>query len=220
MRVQDNVSQVREEIAAACQAAGRRPDEIHLIAVTKSQGPVALGDLAAAGILDYGENRIDHLAAMARGAPQGARFHHIGRIQSRQLPEIARLSACVHGLGEADHAQRLARACAPLGRRMPVFLQVNASGEASKSGCAPSGLPALLDAVRPLPELELLGLMTMAPPIPEGGDADAARRAFATLRELAQRHGLTRLSMGMSGDFTLAISEGATDVRIGSRLFQ
>lgn len=220
MPVRENVAAVRDAIAAACHSAGRDPAEVRLIAVTKSQEPGVLGDLAAAGCMDFGENRIEHLATMAASAPQGARFHHIGRIQSRQIPDIARLSACVHGLSDADHAMRLGRACAALGKRMPVFIQVNASGEASKSGCEPSELPALLDAVRTVADLHVLGLMTMAPPIPEGGDVAPIRQTFASLRELAQRHGLSRLSMGMSGDFPLAIAEGATDVRVGSRLFE
>ena len=102
---------------------------------------------------------------------------------------------------------------------MPVFVQVNTSGETSKSGCEPVALPALLDALRTVSGLTILGLMTMAPPMPEGGDTALVRHAFARLRALAHQHGLTRLSMGMSGDFALAIAEGATDLRIGSRLF-
>ena len=220
MTVRENVEAVRHEIADACCAAGRSLNEIRVIAVTKSQSPASLVELAAVGMTEYGENRIDHLAEMAAAAPPEARFHHIGRIQSRQIADIARLSACVHGLGEIDHARRLDRACAELHTRMPVFVQVNVSGEISKAGCAPEQLSGLLDAILPLPALEVLGLMTMAAPLLEGGDVEAPRRAFAALRELARRHGLVRLSMGMSGDFAVAIREGATDVRIGSRLFQ
>jgi len=223
MPVRENIEAVRREIADACRAAGRSPSEIRLIAVTKSQGTESLTELAAAGVFDYGENRLDHLATMAASVPAGARFHHIGRIQSRQISDIARLSACVHGLAELDHARRLDRACAALRTRMPVFVQVNTSGETSKAGCAPEQLPGLLDALRPLPALDIVGLMTMAPALSEGGNVDddeAPRRAFAALRELARHHALPRLSMGMSGDFPVAIREGATDVRIGSRLFR
>ena len=220
MSIAHHVARVREEIATACHAARRSLSEIRLIAVTKAQPPAVLAELAAVGLHEYGENRIEHLAELAGTAPSEAHFHHIGRIQSRQIPDLARLASCVHGLADADHAVRLARACAAGGKRMPVFLQVNTSGEASKAGCEPADLPALLDSVRGLSGLTLLGLMTMAPPLSqEGGDDTLVRRAFARLRELAHQHDLTRLSMGMSGDFALAIAEGATDLRIGSRLF-
>jgi PLP dependent protein len=219
MQIRASLASVRAEITAACRGCGRNPDEIRLIAVTKSQSRDVLPDLAEAGVRDFGENRVDHLEIMAAGAPADARFHHIGRIQSRQIPDIARLAACVHGLCQLDHAQRLAQACAAVGKRMPVFIQVNASGEASKSGIEPGALPVLLDALRSLADLDVLGLMTMAPLL-EGGDEAIVRRCFARLRDLAHGHGLKRLSMGMSGDFSLAIAEGATDVRIGSRLFQ
>lgn len=212
-----NVEQVRAEIAAACTAVGRDPDSVRLIAVTKSVGSEALPALAREGVYDYGENRIDHLATMAAGAPDGARFHHIGRIQSRQIPDIVAHAACIHGLAQADHAQLLARACTD--RRLPVFLQVNVSGEASKAGVTAAMLAPLLDTVRALPTLEAVGLMTMAPPAGEGVDDDAIKACFSGLRDLARTHGLSRLSMGMSGDFALAIRAGATDVRIGARLF-
>jgi hypothetical protein len=175
--------------------------------------------LAEQGVLDFGENRVDHLATMASAAPRGARFHHIGRIQSRQIPEIVAHAACVHGLAQADHALRLGAAAAAANRRLPVFLQVNVSGEASKAGVEPAQLAPLLTTVRTLPMLEAIGLMTMAPPHGEGVDEAEILACFERLRDLARAHGLPRLSMGMSGDFALAIRAGATDLRIGSRLF-
>ena len=212
-----NVAEVRAEIAAACAGAGRDPSSIRLIAVTKSVGPEVLPVLAGEGVHDFGENRVDHLALMAAAAPGGARFHHIGRIQSRQIADIAAHASCVHGLAQADHARQLAKACPE--RRLPVFIQVNVSGEPSKAGVTAAELGPLLATVRSLPTLEAVGLMTMAPPIGEGVDEAAIVACFAGLRELARGHGLARLSMGMSGDFALAIRAGATDVRIGSRLF-
>jgi len=212
-----NVDVVRAEIAAACVAAGRDPASVRLIAVTKSVGPETLPALAAEGVVDYGENRIDHLVTMAAAAPPGARFHHLGRIQGRQIPDIVAHAACLHGLAQIDHARRLAQACGE--RRLPVFLQVNVSGEASKAGVEPDALGPLLDAVRALPALDAIGVMTMAPPAGEGVDDAAILACFSRLRDLARSHGLPRLSMGMSADFALAIRAGATDVRIGSRLF-
>lgn len=214
-RIAANVANVRREIAAACARAGRDTAGVRLIAVTKSQGPEVLAPLAAAGVRDVGENRIEHhevLHAAANGLDLA--FHAIGRVQGRQLAKLAPLSACLHSLCELDHVGRLARACA--GRRFPVFLQVNASGEAAKAGVAPEALTDLLAAVRAESSLESVGLMTMAP---EGAAETDLRRCFRRLRDLAETHGLPRLSMGMSQDFSVAIEEGATEVRIGTRLF-
>ena len=211
-----NVAAVRGKIAAACTAAGRDPATVRLIAVTKSQGPEVLAALAAAGIADFGENRVEHLAEMLPHAPAGARFHAIGRVQGRQLAGVAADCAVLHSLCASDHVPRLARACAARGRRLPVFIQVNAAGEASKAGLAPAAVAAFLAAVRAEPALDPVGLMTMAP---EGVAEGVIRAAFATLRDLAAGLGLARLSMGMSQDFPLAIAEGATDIRVGTRLF-
>lgn len=215
-RIAANVAAVRSGIAAACARAGRDPATVRLIAVTKAQGPEVLAPLAAAGVRDVGENRIEHHEAM-RTAAVGLdlAFHAIGRVQGRQLAKLAPLSACLHSLCEIDHVARLARACA--GRRFPVFLQVNASGEEAKAGVAPEALPDLLAAVRTeAASLEPVGLMTMAP---EGAPEADLRTCFRRLRALAETHGLPRLSMGMSQDFITAIEEGSTDIRIGTRLF-
>ncbi len=210
---------VRADIAAAAERVGRDPAAIRLIAVTKSQGPDVLSALAACGLHVYGENRIDHLATMAAAAPAGSRFHHIGRIQSRQIPAIVAHAEAVHGLCDPHHAQRLDRAAAEAGRRLEVFCQVNTSGESSKAGIEPADLPALLTGLKACTQLDTVGLMTMAPVLGTPADAEQVRACFHRLRDLAQQHGLARLSMGMSGDLDLAIAEGATDVRIGTRLF-
>ena len=214
------VAAVRAEIAAACLRVGRDPTGVRLIAVTKSQGPEVLAPLAAAGIRDVGENRLEHHELMYQAATGlGLAFHAIGRVQGRQLAKLAPLSTALHSLAEPDHVARLGRACSHLaggGRRLQVFLQVNTSGEAAKAGISPEALPDLVRAARAETGLELVGLMTMAP---EGADDNVIRTTFSALRRLAQVHGLPRLSMGMSQDFTLAIEAGATDVRIGTRLF-
>ena len=214
------VAAVRAEIAAACQRVGRDPAEVRLIAVTKSQGPEVLAPLAAAGIRDVGENRLEHHELMFQAAAGlGLAFHAIGRVQGRQLAKLVPLSTALHSLAEPDHVARLGRACSHLeteGRKLQVFLQVNTSGEAAKAGISPGALPELLHATRAEAGLEVVGLMTMAP---EGVDNGVIRATFAALRRLAQEHNLPRLSMGMSQDFGIAIEEGATDVRIGTRLF-
>lgn len=215
-RIAGNVAAVRAEIAAACTRAGRDFAGVRLIAVTKSQGPAVLPALAAAGITDIGENRADHQALMRAALPPGIRVHAIGRVQGRQFAELVPISDALHSLASLDHVPRLVRACAGRGTPFPVFLQVNASGEAAKAGLAPKELPRLLAAVQAESALDPVGLMTMAE---EDMDEAALRRCFRTLRALAQEHGLARLSMGMSQDFPIAIEEGATDIRVGTRLF-
>lgn len=218
-RIAANVAAVRQEIAAACAVAGREPASVTVIAVTKTQGPEILPALREAGIRDFGENRIEHLHEMVTHAQPGDRWHYIGRVQSRQLAKLAPLVHALHSLCDPDHVERLARSCIQSGLRLPVYLQVNTSGEAAKAGLAPEGLPALLAAVRAQPALEALGLMTMAPDQEAHADAAAVRACFARLRALAVANGLPGLSMGMSGDFAIAVAEGATVVRVGSRLF-
>jgi pyridoxal phosphate enzyme (YggS family) len=218
--IRDNVAAVRAEIAAACARARRDPATVRLIAVTKSQGPEVLPALIAEGVRDFGENRVEHLAEMAASAPTGAVFHHIGRLQSRQLPEVAAHAASVHGLCEESHLDKLSRLGQQAGRRLQAFAQVNTSGEAAKAGLAPEALPAFIVKANAATGVELVGLMTMAPEIATGhADPAMVRRCFARLAELARAHDMQRLSMGMSQDFTIAIEEGATDVRVGTRLF-
>jgi pyridoxal phosphate enzyme (YggS family) len=214
-----NIRAVRDLIAKACQRRGRSPDQVRLIAVTKEQEPGVMNELAKAGVLDFGENRLDHLETMRLYAKPGAQFHAIGRIQSRQVPMLASFADCIHSLCEVHHIQQLNGECKKRNRRLPVFLQINVSGEASKAGVAPAELPKLLEAIRAAPALTAVGLMTMAPALATGVGADVIRKCFSDLRELAHRCHLPRLSMGMSDDFEIAVEEGATDLRIGRRLF-
>ena len=214
-RIAQQVAAVRAEIADACQRCGRDPASITLIAVTKSQGPEVLSALRACGIHDFGENRVDHLEEMRRaGGLVGDRWHFIGRVQGRQLPAIAPVVSALHSLHDPGHLDRLDRACQAAGVRLPVFLQVNTSGEASKAGMQPSELDPALSVARSRPGIEV-----MAPECGVHGSPEIVRSAFAGLRLLAAERSLPRLSMGMSGDFAIAIEEGATDVRVGSRLF-
>jgi pyridoxal phosphate enzyme (YggS family) len=221
-RIAANLAEVREHITTVCRQHDRDPQGVRLIAVTKEQQPEVLAPLAATGAIDFGENRVDHLEIMHASAPAGTRFHFIGRVQGRQLAKLAPFSVAIHSLCDADHIERLGRACVALGKQIETFLQVNVADDAAKAGIALADLPARIDLARATAGLDVVGLMTMAPLAAQGGQADEAtiRRCFAGLRTLAERHGLPRLSMGMSEDFPLAIAEGATDVRIGSRLFR
>ena len=221
MSIADNVALLQEEIARACEHSGRPVNDVTVLAVTKSQGPEVLSALASAGITDFGENRLDHLQLMQENAEAAWSFHGIGRLQSRQLPEWAERCSALHSLHDPKHLGRLSRACETQQRdQFPIFIQVNTSGEAAKAGCAPEDLDVFLEAAAQFSNLSVQGLMCMAPLRAENGSTDnIIQQCFSDLRELAHKHGLKRLSMGMSGDFDLAIQEGATDIRVGTRLF-
>ena len=218
-RIAANVASVRREIAAACARRGRDPAAVTLMAVTKNQPPDVLEPLRQAGVRDFGENRVEHLQEMLAHRQPGDHWHYIGRVQGRQLAKLAPQIDALHSLCDPDHVDRLARPCIQAGRRLPVYVQANASGETAKAGIAPAGLANLLASIRAQPALDPVGLMTMAPELGSQADEDAVRECFARLRGLAAEHHLAGLSMGMSGDLAIAVEEGATIVRVGSMLF-
>lgn len=219
MPIADQAAAVRAEIAEACTRAGRSPAAVTLVAVTKSQGPEVLAPLRAAGIRDFGENRLDHLAAMQAAALPGDRWHFIGRVQGRQLGEVAARCDALHSLCDPGHLDRLARAVAARSAPLQVYLQANISGEPAKAGLPGDALAGMAEQIRRIPQVALVGLMTMAPELEVRADHAQVRACFAGLRHRAAELGLSGLSMGMSGDFAVAVEEGATIVRIGSRLF-
>lgn len=216
----ERLAALHERIAAARQRAGTGA-AVTLVAVSKRQPAAAVAAAYAAGQRHFGENYVQEGVAKQAGldAPEAV-WHHIGPIQSNKCADIAAHFAWAQGVDRPRVAQRLARhatAEAPL----QVCVQVNISGEASKSGVAPAGAAALCELVATLPALRLRGLMT----IPEAGaDETATRRAFEAMHRLyedlrAQGHALDTLSMGMSDDFETAIAHGATMVRVGTALF-
>ncbi len=229
--VAENLAAVRARLAAAALAAGRLAAEVKLVAVSKTRPPEAIAAALSAGQLDFGENRIEEaLPKRAALAASGARWHMIGHIQSRKAREVAAADfALVHSVDTLKLAERLSRAAVEGGRRVPVLLECNVSGEPAKSGFRAEA-PANWDALRPelaqllaLPALEVRGLMTMAPIVAAPADA---RPYFARLRLLRDwlaaewpAAAWAELSMGMSDDFEAAIAEGATLVRVGRAVF-
>lgn len=215
----DNLSAISARIASAAQAAGRDPASVQLLAVSKTKPASAIREIHAAGVCDFGENYLQE--ALTKQQALGDLpliWHFIGPIQSNKTKAIAEHFDWVHSVDRLKIAQRLSEqrpaGLAPLN----ICLQVNVSGEDSKSGCTPVDLPALAKAVAALPNLRLRGLMA----IPEPTDDRAAQEAaFATLRQLQEGLdlGLDTLSMGMSHDLEAAIAQGATWVRIGTALF-
>jgi pyridoxal phosphate enzyme (YggS family) len=216
----DRLAKVRETIAGR-QAAAGWSHPVTIVAVTKTHGPEAVRAAYAAGLPDVGENRVQEaLAKQEQVADLPVAWHLIGTLQRNKARHAAGRFALIHSVGRADLAAELDRRT-PAGTRQPILLQVNCSGEPQKGGVEPDGLPALVEAVAALPRLELRGLMTMAELTDDPARQRAAFRRLRTLREEAERRGarLPELSMGMSGDYAVAVEEGATMVRLGSILF-
>ncbi len=206
-RLRDNLENVRRRIAGACARAKRDPSAVTLIVVTKSAAAEILPRLAEFGVTDIGENR--PVEALARvGTLTGFRRHMIGHLQTNKVAKALAWAEVIHSVDRDSVAAELLRHK----KRIPLFVQVNVSGEASKGGYGPAEVERAVAQARQ--GLDVVGLMTMAP---EGVDA---RPHFRTLRELAGRAGLSQLSMGMTQDFEVAVEEGATHVRVGTAVFE
>jgi pyridoxal phosphate enzyme (YggS family) len=199
---------VREEIAAAARKAGRDPAGVELLAAVKYVALEEMDVLAEAGLTLVGENRAQELEAKATAHPE-LRWHFIGQLQSRKVKQILPLVELIHSVASDSALAQLERHGTP---ETEILVEVDVAGEEGKAGIAPSELGAFLARC----PVRAVGLMTM-PPFAE--DAEASRPHFAALRELAAVHGLRHLSMGTSQDFTVAVEEGATIVRVGSVLF-
>jgi pyridoxal phosphate enzyme (YggS family) len=217
-----NLQAVRARIAAACIAAGRATDSVQLLAVAKTWPAASVLEAVAAGQRAFGENYVQE--AIAKAAELNAsdlEWHFIGPLQGNKTRLVAENFAWVHSVERLKIAERLAAQRPPGLPPLQVCLQVNISGEASKSGCSPDDLAVLAHAVGALPGLRLRGLMAIPEP---SDDVRLQRSRFALLRELRDRLGaeglrLNTLSMGMSHDLEAAILEGATIVRIGTAIF-
>jgi len=217
-----NLQAVRERIAAACVAARRPVAAVELLAVSKTWPAAAVRDAAAAGQRRFGESYVQEaVPKVAALRDLDLEWHFIGPLQSNKTRPVAEAFAWVHSVERLKIAERLSQQRPPDLEPLNVCLQVNVSGEASKSGCAPGEVAALAPAVAQLPNLRLRGLMAIPEP---GEDVATQRRRFAILRELRERLAadglvLDTLSMGMSDDLEAAIMEGATMVRVGTAIF-
>jgi len=205
---------VRERITRAAEQAGRDPAQILLLAVTKVFPTSVIREAYELGLREFGENYVQEFEGKApdvRGLA-GARFHLIGHLQSNKSAKAAELFEVIQTVDALKLARRLNEA----GRTLEVMIEVKLSPEQAKSGAAPEQLTELIGSIRGCANLRLLGLMTMPP---WSDDPEASRPYFRRLRELAERHDLAQLSMGMSGDLEVAIEEGSTCVRVGTALF-
>jgi pyridoxal phosphate enzyme (YggS family) len=209
-----NLAAVRERVARAAERAGRRPEDVLLIGVSKTVPPEGVRLGVEAGLTALGENRVqearDKIKVLGRPVP----WHLIGHLQTNKVRDARELFDLIHSVDRLDLARELDRRAGD--RVANVLLEVNVANEPSKSGFAPDAVAPAVEALRGLPHLNVRGLMAI-PPIVER--AEDARVWFQALRRLAEHHGLRELSMGMSADFEVAIEEGATMVRVGTAIF-
>jgi PLP dependent protein len=210
----ERLAAVRERMERAAERAHRNPSDILLLAVTKIFPALTIQEAYDLGLRDFGENYVQEFEGKAPAVAQleGARFHLIGHLQSNKSKKAAELFHTIQTVDSPKLARRLNESARPL----DVMIEVKLSEEEAKEGAAPAAVPEIVDAIKQCQNLRLLGLMTM-PPWSE--DAEASRPYFRRLRELAERHGLRGLSMGMSHDLEAAIEEGSTCVRVGTALF-
>ena len=225
-RIRENLARVRHRIAEAAARSGRGPDEVRLVAVTKSVGEPVIRALVDAGCRLLGENRPQQLWQKAAGlADLPIDWHMIGHLQRNKVRRTLPLVRMLQSADSPALVEAVDRSAGELSLRLPILLEVNVSGETAKHGFAPEAVEPFLEELGRREHVEVRGLMCMAGL--EGG-LDAARRDFAALCQLRdrlrancpERVGLDELSMGMSGDFEVAIREGATIVRVGSALFE
>ena len=228
MSIAANLAEIRERIARAAKRAGRNPDDVALMAVTKTQPAARIIEAYEAGQRLFGENRVQEFGEKfgVLAKLQGAKFHMIGHLQSNKAAKAAEIFHAVDSVDSAKLAERLNTAAEKLGRTLDVLIEINIGGEGAKTGIAPESaeLEEILSGAPEWKSLRIRGLMTV-PPFTE--DPEGARPYFRRLRELRDRLaarqlpavGLDQLSMGMSHDFEVAIEEGSTCVRIGTAIF-
>lgn len=217
------VEEVKSRIAAACQRAGRNPDDVEIIAVTKTHGAEVVKDAWDAGLRIVGENKVQEAAWKKPASVTGPMWHLIGHLQSNKVRKALELFDFFHSVDTVALADRMNAIAADMGASPHILLEVNVSGEKSKSGMKPKEVePTVRHIMESCPRLTVEGLMTMAPFSENPEDARPYFRRLRELRDAVETSlgvGLPRLSMGMSGDYEVAVEEGATWVRLGTVLF-
>lgn len=223
MSIQENIERVQERIREACRRSGRRPEEVRLIAISKTFPAARVREAYQAGLREFGENRVQEAAAkIAELKDLPISWHLVGHLQTNKTKRARELFHWIHSLDSVRLAEKLHQA-ARVGERLPVLLQVNLGGEETKSGVGEDEASGVVEEVSRFTSLDLRGLM-LIPPFFE--DPEAVRPFFRRLRQLRERiraslpHlALPELSMGMSHDFEVAIEEGATMIRVGTAIF-
>ncbi len=225
MNIASNIETVQQKIRCAAEKAGRNPDEITLIAVTKTVDSEAARQVMQAGVLDLGENRVQSFLDKYEALGDEPRWHIIGHLQTNKVKYIIGKVQLIHSVDSLHLAEEINKKALALGLSQDILFQFNISGETSKSGAAEEEAERIFEALSKLQGISVRGLMTMAPLL---ADDSETKQVFAGLRKLSEKIStwqypnisMDYLSMGMSGDFEAAISEGANLVRIGSALFK
>jgi|YNPNPStandDraft_1061719.scaffolds.fasta_scaffold00028_11 pyridoxal phosphate enzyme (YggS family) len=218
-----NLEDIRRRLAAAAERAGRDPQEVRLVAVTKTVDLGRLKEAVAYGQTHFGENYLQEAKAKITALGEGLTWHFIGHLQSNKAKAAVEFFHLIHSVDRLKLAQALEEAAARRGKVQDILLQVNLAGEKTKSGAAVGDVPDLLKEIRKMPHLRVLGLMILPPWLPDPEKVRPYFRALRELRDKLREDGvageLPELSMGMSGDFEVAVEEGATLVRIGTAIF-
>ncbi len=220
-----NVDTIRRRVAGACARAGRTPDEVTLVAVSKTFPASAVRDAVRAGVTDIGENYVQELLAKREQlAPEQIRWHFVGHLQSNKVRHIAPWITLIHAVESLGVAREIDRRAAQAGRMIEVLVEINTTGEETKFGIAPDTAVSFLRSLEDLAHIRVAGLMTIGPFLPDPEGSRPMFRALRHLREELRTLGLANatmqhLSMGMTGDFEVAIEEGATLIRIGTAIF-
>ena len=211
-----NLERVRERLAGAAARAGRRADDVLLIGVSKTVDVERIRAAVAAGVTALGENRVQEAKTKVAELGRPAAWHLIGHLQTNKVKDALPLFDVIHSLDRLELAREIERRAAARGQVVDALLQVNVAAEASKGGVGAAAVGETLDIIGKLAHVRVRGLMTIPPEVERAEDS---RPWFRRLREIAERHGLRELSMGMSGDFEVAVEEGATMVRVGTAVF-
>jgi PLP dependent protein len=210
-----NIAGLQARIDAACQRAGRKRSEVHLVAVTKTFPAADVEHAIQAGMTDVGENKVQEAREKKPGVRGAARWHLIGHLQSNKAKDAVQLFDVIQTIDSVALAEKVARAAESAGKTQSILLQVNIGRELQKSGVLPGDAAALAKNIAGIPSLRLSGLMA----IPPLGEAEIMRPYFRELRAMRDDLGIEQLSMGMTDDFEVAIEEGATIVRVGRAIF-
>ena len=222
--IRDHLNEVRENIQKACEKAGRSPQEVTLIAVSKTKPLFMLEEAYEAGARDFGENKVQEILEKHPKMPEDARFHMIGHLQRNKVKQVLPHAVLIHSVDSYRLAEQISQEAGKLGITAKILLEVNVAKEESKFGMMPEEVPEMVEQISLLPHLQIEGLMTIAPFV---DDPEKNRPVFQKLYQLSvdikkkniDNVSMSVLSMGMTGDYQVAVEEGATMIRVGTGIF-